>query len=203
MTGTIACPACTLLCEAPAIAETARLACPRCAAPLHRRKPGARERTWALLISAAILYVPANTLPVMTVTTFGQSQADTILRGVMQLFQAGMWEIGVLIFVASITVPLLKIVGLTYLLLTIEGRARRRPKEQTRLYRLVEYIGRWSMIDMFMLSILVALVQLGQMATIVPGPGSICFAAVVVLTMLAASSFDPRLLWDKRGGEHE
>lgn len=201
MTATIACPACTLLCEAPATQQAAVLACPRCAAPLHHRKPGTLERTWALLLSAAILYVPANTLPVMDVTTFGQSQADTILSGVVQLFQSGMWEIGILIFVASITVPLLKLIGLAYLLLTVDGHAPRRPKEQARLYRLVEYIGRWSMIDMFMLSILVALVQLGQVATIVPGPGSICFAAVVVLTMLAASTFDPRLLWDKRGEE--
>ena len=201
MTGTIACPACTLLCETPSTRETARLACPRCAAPLHHRKPKTLEKTWALLLSAAALYVPANMLPVMKVTTFGQSRADTILSGVVQLFQSGMWEIGALVFVASITVPLLKLVSLIYLLLTIQGHAQRRPKEQTRLYRLVEYIGRWSMIDMFMLSILVALVQLGQVATIVPGPGSICFAAVVVLTMLAASSFDPRLLWDNHGGK--
>ena len=112
-----------------------------------------------------------------------------------------MWEIGALVFIASITVPLLKITSLAYLLLTVRRRSSLRLEERTRLYRLVEYIGRWSMIDMFMLSILVALVQLGWLATIEPGPGATCFAAVVILTMFAASSFDPRLIWDNRGGE--
>lgn len=177
------------------------LACPRCAAPLRHRKPRSLQRAWALLLTAATLYIPANALPVMTLTTLGQSEPDTILTGVVQLFQAGMWEIGALVFLASITIPLLKIASLAYLLLSIQLGAGLFPKEQTRLYRAIEYIGRWSMIDMFMLSILVALVQLGQVATVAPGPGAVCFAAVVVLTMFATSSFDPRLLWDTRGGE--
>ncbi|MFP8881691.1 MAG: paraquat-inducible protein A [Myxococcota bacterium] len=201
MTGAIACPACTLRCAYPAAAEPSALVCPRCAAPLRHRKPHSIQKTWALLLSAAFLYIPANTLPVMTITNIGQSQPNTILQGIIELFQAGMWEVGALVFVASITVPLLKIVSLAYLLLSTRRRHGLHPKEQTRLYRLIEYIGRWSMIDMFMLSILVALVQLGWLATVEPGPGAVCFATVVILTMFAASSFDPRLIWDNPGGE--
>jgi len=201
MTGSLACPACALLCGVPAGTEGAVLACPRCASPLRHRKPRSIEKTWALLVAAALLYVPANALPVMTVTILGHSKRETILGGIVELFQSGMWEIGALVFVASITVPLLKIVSLAYLLLTVRRRSSLRLEERTRLYRLVEYIGRWSMIDMFMLSVLVALVQLGWLATIEPGPGATCFAAVVILTMFAASSFDPRLMWDNRGGE--
>jgi len=201
MTGALACPACALLCAVPSGAEGAALACPRCNSPLWRRKPGGTSKTWALLVAAAILYVPANVLPVMTLTYLGHSERDTILGGVVALFQSGMWEIGALVFVASITVPLLKIVTLAYLLISVRRRSSSRPADRTRLYRFVEYIGRWSMIDMFMLSILVALVQIGWLATVRPGPGATCFAAVVILTMFAASSFDPRLIWDNRGGE--
>jgi paraquat-inducible protein A len=201
MTGALACPACALLCGVPAGVEGAGLACPRCAAPLWRRKPDSIQKTWALLAAAAILYVPANALPVMTLTLVGRSERETILSGVVELFQSGMWEIGALVFVASITVPLLKILTLSYLLFTVRRRSSLRPAERTRLYRFIEYIGRWSMIDMFMLSILVALVQLGWLATVQPGPGATCFAGVVILTMFAASSFDPRLIWDNPGGE--
>lgn len=201
MTSALACPACALRCGVPAGVEGTALACPRCAAPLWPRKPKSIQKTWALLAAAAILYVPANALPVMTLTLVGSSERETILSGVVELFQSGMWEIGALVFVASITVPLLKILTLAYLLFTVRRRSSLRPAERTRLYRLVEYIGRWSMIDMFMLSILVALVQLGWLATVQPGPGATCFAGVVILTMFAASSFDPRLIWDNSGGE--
>lgn len=201
MMGSLACPACALLCGVPAGAEGAVLACPRCASPLRHRKPRSTQKTWALIAAAALLYVPANALPVMTITILGHSEPETILSGVVELFKSGMWEIGALVFIASITVPLLKITSLAYLLLTVRRRSSLHPEERTRLYRLVEYIGRWSMIDMFMLSILVALVQLGWAATVVPGPGATCFAAVVILTMFAASSFDPRLIWDNHGGE--
>lgn len=201
MKGVLACPACSLLCAVPSGADGAALACPRCASPLWHRKPGGTSKTWALLAAAAILYVPANALPVLKRTYLGHSERDTILSGVVELFQSGMWEIGALVFVASIAVPLLKILTLAYLLISIRRRSSLRPTERTRLYRFVEYIGRWSMIDMFMLSILVALVQLGWLATVRPGPGATCFAAVVILTMFAASSFDPRLIWDNRGGD--
>ena len=200
MSETLACPACALLCRAPEGAADGNLACPRCHAQLWHRKPATAQRTWAFLVAAAILYVPANMLPAMRVTLFGHSQPNTILSGVVELFQSGMWEIGALVFVVSITVPLLKILTLAYLLLSLRRGTRFRREELTRMYRVVEYIGRWSMLDMFMLSILVALVQLGWMATIHPGPGATCFAGVVILTMFAASSFDPRLIWDDQRG---
>jgi paraquat-inducible protein A len=170
--------------------------CPRCGAALHRRKPHSVARTWALLIAACILYVPANLLPVMTVTSFGQGEPDTILSGVKVLIQAGMWPVALLVFFASITVPVLKIVALTWLLISVQRRSRWRPRDRTVLYRVVESVGRWSMVDVFMISILVALVNLGAIASILPGPGAIAFASVVILTMIAAMTFDPRLIWD-------
>jgi paraquat-inducible protein A len=170
--------------------------CPRCGAALHRRKPHSLTRTWALIIAACILYVPANLLPVMTVTSFGKGEPDTILSGVKTLIAAGMWPVAILVFFASITVPVLKIIAMVFLLISVQRRSRWRPRDRTVLYRVVEGVGRWSMVDIFMISILVALVNLGAIATIVPGPGAIAFAAVVVLTMIAAMTFDPRLIWD-------
>lgn len=189
----ISCHACDQVCRRTR-GEHAR--CPRCGASLHRRKPHSLARTWALVIAACILYVPANLLPVMTVTSFGQGEPDTILSGVKVLIQAGMWPVALLVFFASITVPVLKIIALTFLLISVQRRSRWRPRDRTVLYRVVESVGRWSMVDIFMISILVALVNLGAIASIVPGPGALAFAAVVVLTMIAAMTFDPRLIWD-------
>ena len=191
----VASPSCELLVREAAGAAAA-LRCPRCGGSVRRRKPRSMERTGALLIAAAIFYVPANLYPILTVTILGKGEPDTILSGVVALIDAGMWEIAALIFFASITVPVLKLVGLSFLLVSVQRRSRWRPRERTRLYRLVEGIGRWSMIDMFMVSIVAALVQLGAVATINPGLGAVCFAMVVVVTMFAASSFDPRLIWD-------
>jgi paraquat-inducible protein A len=199
MSATLACSACSLLCRRPDDVGDGKLHCPRCLGELRHRKPNSLQRTWALLITAAILYVPANYFPVMKITILGKTEADTILSGVEALFASGMWEIGTLIFFASITVPLLKILGLGTLLISVHRRSEWSPAETTKMYRIIEYVGRWSMIDMFMLSILVALVQLGAVATIDPGIGATCFASVVVLTMFAASSFDPRVLWDEKG----
>jgi paraquat-inducible protein A len=156
------------------------------------------RRTWALLIAACILYIPANLLPVMTVTSFGKGEPDTILSGVKTLIAAGMWPVAILVFFASITVPVLKIVALAFLLVSVQRRSQWRPRDRTVLYRLVESVGRWSMVDIFMISILVALVNLGAIASIVPGSGAIAFASVVILTMIAAMMFDPRLIWDAR-----
>ncbi len=196
--GPLVCHACRKLSTASPHA-TGALSCPRCGAKLHRRKPDSLARAWALLIAAAVMYVPANYYPVLKVEILGRSEADTILTGVVELFHAGMWEIAVLVFFASITVPLLKILGLGYLLISVHFKSRWRPRDRTRLYRLIEGIGRWSMIDMFMVSILVALVQLGGVATIDPGIGATCFASVVVITMFAAAAFDPRIIWDAAG----
>jgi len=175
------------------------IVCPRCGASLHDRKRDSLARGWALVIAALILYVPANYFPVMTIVSLGSGEPDTILSGVRHLIASGMWPLALLVFFASITVPVLKLASLMLLLATTQGRSRWRLRERTLLYRVVESIGRWSMIDIFMLSILVALVRLGSIASIEPGAGALCFAAVVVITMLAAMAFDPRLIWDSAG----
>ncbi|MHC5210279.1 MAG: paraquat-inducible protein A [Planctomycetota bacterium] len=170
--------------------------CPRCDAPLHARKPASLSRTFALLIAAAILYVPANLLPVSTIVSLGKAKPDTILSGVRALFVSGDAPIAVLLFFASICVPVLKLLALTWLCLSVHYRWRWRLRDRTMLYRLVETIGRWSMLDVFVISILVALVRMDAIAGIEAGAGAVCFAVVVVLTMFAARSFDPRLMWD-------
>jgi paraquat-inducible protein A len=195
----VLCEDCGLL--APLLGRHAR--CPRCGARLHRRQPDSLARTWALVIAAMILYVPANVYPVMTVISFGRGAPDTILSGVKELFGAGMWPLALLVFFASITVPVLKLLGLMVLLVATQRRSAWRLRDRTVLYRIVETIGRWSMIDIFMLSILVGLVRIGSIATIEPGVGATSFASVVILTMFAATAFDPRLMWDAAGANHE
>lgn len=178
--------------------------CPRCGAALHARKPNSEQRTWALLIAAYALYVPANMLPVMTVLNFGSGNPDTIFSGMLALMASGLWPLALLVFFASIVVPMVKMLGLTLLLLSVRYRWRWRTRDLTVGYRLIEAVGRWSMIDIFMITIFIALVKLGTIATIEPGAGASSFAAVVVLTMLASISFDPRLLWDASGdNDHE
>ncbi|WP_448204296.1 PqiA/YebS family transporter subunit [Azospirillum sp. sgz302134] len=175
--------------------------CPRCGAGLHRRKPDSVRRSWALIVSATILYIPANLLPIMTVIYFGAGKPDTILSGVESLVAAEMWPVAILVFFASITVPVLKLIGLGYLLVTVQRRSPRRRRDRTRLYRLIEGVGRWSMVDIFMISLLAALVQLGAIASVEAELGAIAFASVVVITMLASEAFDPRLIWDTAGQE--
>lgn len=177
--------------------------CPRCGTRLHWRKPDSLARTWALTLTAYILYIPANLLPVMTVIMSGKGEPDTIMSGVKALVVAGMWPLALLIFFASITVPVLKLVILTYLLLSVQLKSHWRPRERTVLYRLTESIGRWSMIDIFVIAILVAVVKIGALATIEAGPGAVAFGGVVVVTMFAAMSFDPRLIWDALEQRHE
>lgn len=179
-------------------------ACPRCAAALRRRKRQPLTRTAALVAAAAVLYVPANLLPILTVTYFGSGVPDTIASGVLSLLESGMVPIAILVFFASILVPVMKLLAFAWLLVSLWRGQVGGARQRTRLYRLVEGIGRWSMIDVFMISILVALVDLGSIATIEPGPGALCFAAVVVLTMIAAETFDPRVIWDvaeRRGAQ--
>jgi paraquat-inducible protein A len=163
---------------------------------IARRKADSLARTWALLIAAGICYVPANVFPVMVVTGPGGREPDTILSGIQAMFAAGWYVIGSLIFFASITVPVLKLLSLAGLLVSVQRRSHWRPAERTRLYRIVEVVGRWSMLDMFVVSLTVALVQLGAVANVEPAIGASFFGAVVVLTMFAAASFDPRLIWD-------
>lgn len=170
--------------------------CPRCDSELHMRKANSLSRTWALLIGAYLMYIPANLLPVSTIVYLGNGEPDTIMSGVMTLFQHGDAPIALLLFFASIAVPMLKLLILTFLLLSVKYRSKWKPRDRTQMYRLIETIGRWSMLDIFVISLLVALVQLQALATIHAGPGAIAFCAVVVLTMFAAESFDPRLMWD-------
>jgi paraquat-inducible protein A len=173
--------------------------CPRCRAVVHRRKPDSLNRTWALVITAAMLYIPANLFPVMTVISLGKAQSDTILSGAMYLLEHGMWPLALIVIFASVVVPLLKLISLAYLLISVQRGSHWRPADRTRLYRIVESVGRWSMTDIYVVTILVALVSLGNLATIEAGVGAIYFAGVVVMTMLAAESFDPRLIWDRLG----
>jgi paraquat-inducible protein A len=187
----IGCDCCRLVLCAPS-----GWPCPRCGRKLRHRKRQSLLRAWALLFAATVLYLPANLFPIITVIRFGQGQPSTIIQGVIELMQAKMWPLAALVFLASITVPMLKLVGLTTMLLTTHAGTVYRLRDRTRLYRLVESVGRWSMIDVFMLTVLVALVHMGFVATVLPGPGAICFAAVVVLTMFATVMFDPRLMWD-------
>ena len=170
--------------------------CPRCHAVVHLRTPNSIARSWALLIAAAICYIPANVLPVTVVDALGKIQGDTIMSGVLYFLHHGDWPLALVIFTASIAVPMSKIAMLMYLLVSVQRRSVWRPADRTRVYRIVELIGRWSMLDMFVVTILVALVQLGFFATMRAGAGAPYFGSVVVLTMLAAQQFDPRLIWD-------
>jgi paraquat-inducible protein A len=170
--------------------------CPRCGAALHVRKPDSIARTWAFLCAAMILYIPANVLPMTDVRTLFGDVQDTIMSGVVYLWTSGSWPLAVVVFVASIMVPMLKIMALIFLLVSVQIRSVWQPVQRTRLYRLIELVGRWSMLDIFVIAFLVALVQLRALATIKAGPAAACFGAVVVLTMCATMSFDPRLIWD-------
>jgi paraquat-inducible protein A len=163
---------------------------------LHQRKSNSLRRTWALVIAAFIFYIPANVLPITVVTSLGKTQADTIMSGVIYFVHTGMWPIALVIFVASVAVPLIKLFVLAFLLISVQRKWKWRPEDRTRLYRIAEAVGRWSMVDIFVVTILVALVKLGGLATIDAGPAASYFAAVVVTTMFAAMSFDPRLIWD-------
>ncbi len=191
--GLVSCHRCHLLCRP---AEAGRAVCPRCGASLHSRKPNSIARTWALVMAAAVFYIPANLLPITHTTSLGAVQSDTIMSGVIYFIHSGSWPIALVIFVASVFVPLLKLLILCFLLISVQRRWQWRPVDRTRLYGLTEAIGRWSMLDIYVVTILVALVQLGALANIAAGPGALFFAAVVVITMLAAESFDPRLIWD-------
>jgi paraquat-inducible protein A len=155
------------------------------------------------VIAAIVLYIPANVLPVMNTSSLFGAEKDTILSGVEYLWTSGSWPLAIIVFIASIAVPMLKIVSLLLLILTAQFRWRSLPEKRTRIYRLVELVGRWSMLDIYVITILVALVQFSALATIQAGPGAVAFGAVVVLTMFAAMSFDPRLIWDPLEPGHE
>lgn len=200
--GALSCHVCGLLVSGKHSAAHSGY-CPRCDAALHSRKVNSMHRTWALLIAASVLYVPANVYPVLTLISFGQSTTNTIMGGVIELIRSGQIVIAIIVFVASVFVPIFKIAALLFLVLSVQLRMKARPRARTLLYRFTEFIGRWSMIDIFMISILIGLVKLQALATVTAGPGAIAFAAVVILTMFAAMSFDPRLIWDVEGEDDD
>jgi paraquat-inducible protein A len=197
--GVALCRGCLASCE---IGERASTRCPRCGGVVHFRIPRSLEKTTAYLFAAAILYVPANVLPVMHSSSLLIEQDDTILSGVVYLFGSGSWPLGLLVFVASIMVPLLKILAIGVLVWTSARRSYAHPLARTRLYRLVDFIGRWSLLDIYAVTMLVALVRMGALASVQPRAGALAFAAVVVLTLLAAQSFDPRAIWDPVDAGH-
>lgn len=177
--------------------------CTRCGEPLHFRHYDSIHRTWALCITSAIFFVLANVYPIMTVVYFGKGNPDTIISGVITLAKMGMIPIATLVFIASIAVPMLKLLALIWLLLAVNFKLKVNARQCAQLYRMVVFIGRWSMLDLFVIAILVTLVDLGGIATISGAPGATFFATVVVLTMFAAHTFDPRLIWDLQNGNNE
>ena len=179
------------------------VACVRCGAALHTRKRSSVSRTWAFLIAACVLYIPANTLPILESGSLFGSQSDTIMSGAVYLWKEGSWAIALIIFVASIVVPAVKLVTLAFLLVAWQRRWTWGSDQRAHLYRATTFIGRWSMVDIYVGGLLVALVQLKPFASVEPGPGAIAFGAVVVLTMLASQSFDARLNWDAVNLRHD
>lgn len=198
--GLATCHSCGLLMKSAAHRHDA--VCPRCGGHVHARKPNSISRTWAFLIAAMVLYIPANLLPVMNTSSLFGSEKDTIMSGVVYLWTSGSWPLAIIVFIASVAVPMLKILALVFLVVSAQSRSIWIPLQRARIYRVVELVGRWSMLDIYVITILVALVQFQGLATIQAGPAAIAFGSVVVLTMFAAMSFDPRLIWDKVENPH-
>jgi len=193
--GLVSCSECALVSRP--VTPQAPGHCPRCGEKLVFRRENAIQRTWALLVAATVLYAPANLLPVLATTTIVSSSSETIMSGVIYLYVSGSWPLALIVFVASIVIPIGKIVTLGFVLVTVQRGMTTSDRQRTRLYRIVEFIGRWSMLDVFVDTFVVALVQLSPLMSVEPGPGVVYFMAVVVLTMFAAMSFDPRLIWDR------
>ncbi len=192
--GLQSCEGCGLLSRPAPGAQEGR--CPRCAGELTFRKRASIQRTWAFLIAAAVCYIPANLLPVLNTTTATGTESDTILQGVVLLWSPTGWPLSLIVLFASIMIPSAKIIALVYLLITVQRGSIENNHQRVRLYRTVELIGRWSMVDVFVDTFTAALIQLQPLMSVEPGPGLFFFAAVVVLTMLAVECFDPRLIWD-------
>jgi paraquat-inducible protein A len=192
--GLIGCEACALLVRPVHADEPGH--CPRCGAELEFRRARSVQTTWALVIAAAVCYLPANMLPVMVSSTLAGDEDDTILSGVIYLYTSGSWPLALIVLVASVMVPIGKLLALGYVLVSIQAGKAVGQLERTRLFRIVHIIGKWSMLDVFVVTFTVALVQLKPLMAVMPGEGVLFFAAVVVLTMIAAESLDPRLIWD-------
>jgi paraquat-inducible protein A len=190
----LGCDTCHLVSYGSQDGKTAH--CPRCGEILHKRKPASLTRTWALALAALVLYLPSNIYPIMTVVRLGKAHAYTIIGGMLELAHAGLFPLAILVFCASIVIPIFKLLSLSFLLISTHRGSRWQLHNRTRLYRVIDFIGRWSMVDVFMVSILVALVHFGLLADVVAEAGALYFAAVVILTMMAVKCFDSRLMWD-------
>jgi paraquat-inducible protein A len=191
------CPACRLTVQVGALQPGQRAECPRCGSTVSEGPRGSLQLTAALAVAALILYVPANIYPILRMHFYGAYSESTVWDGVVSLAQSQQYFVALIVFLASIAIPVLKLAGLLYLVISARFRLGRRLRGRTRLYRFIDAVGPWAMLDVFLLAVLVALVKLGQIATILPGPGLIAFTAVVVLTMLASASFDPRAIWER------
>ena len=194
--GLVSCHSCALLVSLPE-ESSHHYRCPRCNDPLHSRKSDSHRRTLAMVVTAALLLIPANLYPIMTVIRFGQGEPSTIFSGIVHLIEAQMWPLAMIVLFASVIVPLAKLGVLTLLLETTRRKSNWRTLDRSLLYRITEVVGAWSMVDIYLIAVLSALVNLDALSTIAPGPGAQFFAAAVVVTMLAAHSFDPRTIWDQ------
>jgi paraquat-inducible protein A len=197
LSGLVACDTCgnphrTELTKSP-------LTCTRCGSSMNFRKRNSINRTWALVIAAYVLLIPANLMPVMATGSLFGTEKDTIFGGVVFLWTSNSQILAIILFCASIVIPIAKLISLTFLLISVQLHSEWKPHFRAKLYRVVEAIGRWSMIDVYVATMLTALVQFGDLMSIRAGPGAIAFASVVVLTIFAAKSFDPRLIWDNAG----
>jgi paraquat-inducible protein A len=193
----VACPVCGLVQRKQVPDPDSIATCGRCGSRLKGHKDNSLERTFAFTLAALILYVPANLYPILRMEWYGAYSENTVWQGCQKLFEDGQWLVAGIVFLASIMIPLFKLLGLFFLVASRKFHLTRWRREQTWVYRFIDVIGPWAMLDVFLLSILVALVKLGQFATVLPGPGLLAFTAVVVLTSLAMAGFDPGLIWDE------
>ncbi|HYD57475.1 MAG TPA: paraquat-inducible protein A [Burkholderiales bacterium] len=198
---TLCCPVCSLLQQVEPIGPRSVAECPRCGAVLREWKAASVAPTAALALAALILYLPANLYPILRMERYGLYTETTVWGGVVQLANAGYWFVAAIVFLASMVVPLVKLLGLFVLVSSAELRSSRWRRARTRLYRFIDVVGPWAMLDVFLVAVLIALVRLGAIASVIPGPGLAAFTAVVVLTMLASALFDPRFLWRSREWE--
>jgi paraquat-inducible protein A len=194
----LCCPTCGLTLQVDALQPRQRAECPRCGSTVTEGPHGSLRLTAALAIAALILYVPANIYPILRMHFYGAYSENTVWDGVVSLAEHNQYFVALIVFLASIVIPVLKLAALLYLVITARFKIGRRLRDRVRIYRFIDIIGPWAMLDVFLLAVLVSLVKLGQIATILPGPGLIAFTAVVVLTMFASASFDPRAIWEKR-----
>jgi len=197
MATNIVCETCGLMQQVEKLEPGDRAECCRCTSIIGSRKIDSLGRTAAFSLAALILYIPANIYPILRMNYYGAYSESTVWEGCVNLFKDGQWFVAGIVFLASIVIPFLKLLGLFFLVITIKLRSARGRQQRTWIYKIIAVIGRWAMLDVFLLSILVALVKLQQIATVLPGRGLLAFTGVVLLTILASASFDPKLIWEE------